>query len=101
MSNKGKPNMKRGDLDGVNLKGMFPEYFDRTDVVRGRLMSKRQAALNANMSEETINTYIKKGYLEEQLVGRRKMIYYRDLLKASWKASGEGKGKNLPGKKER
>lgn len=68
------------------------------DPVRGRLMRKYEAAKKAEISPDTIKSYINKGYLEG-IYGPKRVIfvYYRDLLRASWMSYSEGTTKRLPG----
>lgn len=68
------------------------------DPVRGALMRKYEAAKRGGISPETIDAYIKKGYLE-RINGPRNIIfiYYRDLLRASWMSYSQGTTKRLPG----
>lgn len=80
----------------LNLEiGGYPVF----DPVRGELMRKYAAAEKAGIAPETIDSYIEKGYLQ-RINGPRKAIhvYYRDLLRASWRSYSQGKTNRLPGK---
>lgn len=80
-------------VHGLEING-YPVF----DPVRGELLPKYEAAEKAKISPDTINNYIEKGYLE-RINGPRKAIhvYYRDLLRASWKSYSEGNKRRLPG----
>ena len=68
------------------------------DPVKGDLMPKYEAAEKAGISPDTINNYIEKGYLERINGPRRAIhVYYRDLLRASWRAYSEGNTRRMPG----
>ena len=49
---------------------------------KGPLISISDAAKMGDVSQETIRKYVKQGILETEFDGG--MIYYRELLKASW-----------------
>lgn len=55
-------------------------------------MTIGDAARKASVHRVTVNAYIEKGYLPTYLDGT--MVYYRDLLRASWMAAQEHKKKS-------
>lgn len=50
----------------------------------GPLLTISDAAKQAGITKATIYSYIQKGYLPTHMEGF--MVYYRDLLRASWTA---------------
>jgi len=85
------------------IMSKHPELFSgaqsEPDPVRGKLLSRKDAARVGGISPETIDTYIEKGYLEEVRGSKNEIyVYYRDLLRASWKSYSEGNTKRMPGK---
>ena len=71
---------------------------------RGSLLPIADAARKAGIHRVTINSYIEKGYLETHLDGY--MVYYRDVLRASWMAyeslkNNSGKASKNYGKKKK
>lgn len=69
----------------------------------GPLMSIGDAAKKAGIHRVTINSYIQKGYLNTYMDGY--LVYYRDVLRASWMAyqslkNNSGKASKNYGKKK-
>lgn len=56
-------------------------------MAKGLLMSRIQAAKKAGVDPSVINKYVAKGYLEPIVLEGYEFVYYRDVLKASWKAT--------------
>lgn len=70
---------------------------------KGPLMSISDAARKAGIHRVTINSYIEKGYLTTHMDGF--LVYYRDVLRASWMAyeslkKNSGKASKNYGKKK-
>ena len=66
-------------------------------------MTIADAAKKAGIHRVTINSYIEKGYLETHMDGY--MVFYRDVLRASWMANeahkkNSGKASKNYGKKK-
>lgn len=55
-----------------------------------------EAAVKAEISEETIKRYIKNGYLEKKKIGRSAFVHYRELLRAAWEYESN---KQRPGRR--
>lgn len=51
-------------------------------MTNGPLMTLAEAANKAGIKRVTLNSYIEKGYLNTHVGGM--MVYYRDVLRASW-----------------
>lgn len=54
---------------------------------KGPLMTRIQAANKAGVAHSVVNRYIQKGYLEPIVIDGYEFVYYRDVLRASWKAA--------------
>lgn len=57
---------------------------DKTNAVAGPLMSLDDATRLAGITKSTLHNYVNQGHLQLQFEGG--MVYYRDLLRASWLA---------------
>ena len=53
---------------------------------RGELLTPKSAAKKADISMNTLRSYIENGHLEYVDVAGYDFVYYRDLLRAAWKA---------------
>ena len=90
---------RREELDLSNLEELFPELFTGSGVVddsKGPALSITAATTKAGVSKKYINGLVEDGYLETWKEGPMTMLYYRELLKATWEASDRGKGP-MPG----
>lgn len=54
---------------------------------KGPLMTRIQAADKAGVAHSVVNRYIQKGDLEPIIIDGYEFVYYRDVLRASWKAA--------------
>ena len=64
---------------------------------KGPLMTRIQAANKAEVAHSVVNRYIQKGLVEPIVIDGYEFVYYRDVLRASWKAAQRDnryKGKN-------
>lgn len=53
---------------------------------RGSLMSIKEAARVGETTTASIYNYIENGYLEPVMIEGYQLVYYRDVLRASWEA---------------
>jgi hypothetical protein len=92
---------RRPQLDLSNLQEKFPDIFDKgpnsKNESRGPALSVTQASMRAGIGKKVILKLAEDGYLEVWKEGNATMLFYRDLLRATWEASDRGKGP-LPGK---
>lgn len=69
---------------------------------KGPLMSMSQAARKAGVSTESLRVWHKEGYFDYVYIAEMRMVYYRDILRASWarKQNHKGKGNNNRSRKD-
>jgi len=58
-------------------------------------MTRIQAANKAGINASTVNNYIQKGYLKPMIIDGYEFVYYRDVLRAAWKAEQKNLNKNF------
>ena len=90
---------RRPELDLNNLQQKFPDIFgsEVEGEEKGPAVSLTKASLQAGVGKKVILKLAEDGYLETWKEKHVTMLYYRDLLRATWEASDRGKGP-LPGK---
>lgn len=67
---------------------------------KGPLMSLTQAAKKAEVSTESLRVWHKEGYFDYVYVADMRMVYYRDILRASWARKQNHKGKGVQKRKK-
>lgn len=69
------------------------------DPVKGPIMSITEAAKKAGVTRETVRLWYNKGFFDFVYIDGVKLLYYRDILRASWKAKENRKGRGNQNRK--
>ena len=56
----------------------------RVDKSKGELLSVKDAAEKAQISESTMKRLIQHGYVDAIKIGTVRFVHYRDLLRGAW-----------------
>lgn len=56
----------------------------QVDKDRGKLLSVKDAAEKAQISESTMKRLIQHGYVDAIKIGTVRFVHYRDLLRGAW-----------------
>jgi excisionase family DNA binding protein len=67
--------MYRATINSINRQ---------VDKSKGELLSVKDAAERAQISESTMKRLIQNGYVDAIKIGTVRFVYYRDLLRGAW-----------------